>query len=133
MLTNAVICGSYHRDSAGLKRLFRELHSTSCRVLSPLSVDFDDTAAPVVRTHLEQEFTIGELEKFHLRAIREADVVWLHIPDGHVGVSTAYELGFANALNKPLFALCQPTDEMLASQVTVVSSVFEALDLLESL
>jgi nucleoside 2-deoxyribosyltransferase len=133
MLTNTVICGSYHRDPAGLRRLFRELHTTSCRVLSPLSVDFEDVAAPIVRTGSEQAFAISELEKFHLRAIREADAVWLHIPEGHIGISTAYELGFAAALGKPLFALHQPADEMLASQVNVVGSVFEALDLLESL
>src|SRR3712207_2705652 len=110
MLARAVICGSYHRDPDGLQRLFRELESTNCRILSPLSVSFVDTTVPVVRSWHEDEFTIDELERFHLRAIREADLVWLHTPDGHIGLSAAYELGFAAALRKPLFALETPHD-----------------------
>lgn len=127
-LRKVVVCGSYHRDHDGLRRLFRELEATGCRVLSPLSVDFYDVSEPVVRTSHEQGFSTGELEKFHLRAIREADLIWIHAPQGHIGTSTAYELGFAAALQKPLFSLHASQDEMLASQILVVRSVFEALD-----
>lgn len=127
MRPTAVICGSFHRDPSGLKRLFLELEATGVRILSPLSIAFD-ISQQVVRARNELEFSIDELERFHLRAIKEADVVWLHAPGGYVGLSAAFELGFAKAINKPVFSFCIPDDEMLASQVSVVYSVFESLE-----
>lgn len=128
MRPKAVICGSYRRDPAGLKRLFRELETTGCRILSPLSLDFADVRPEVVRLNSEQDFSAAELEKYHLRAIAEADLIWLHAPDGYVGLSGAYELGYAAALGKKIFCNQPLADEMLASQVILTSSVFESLE-----
>lgn len=128
MRPSVVICGSFHRDPAALKRLFRELEITGCRVLSPLSLDFQDISQAVVRAKHENDFTIDELERWHLRAMQSADFVMLHAPTGQVGVSGAYELGYARALGKPVFSQQSLADEMLASRVTIVQSVFEALE-----
>lgn len=127
MHPRVVICGSYHRNPAGLRRLFRELEATGCRILSPLSLDFDASKA-VVRADSEADFTVEELEKYHLRAIREADFIMLHAPEGYVGLSAAFELGYAAASGKPVFCKQPPTDDMLASQVRQVGSVFESLE-----
>ena len=131
-MPSVVICGSYHRDSFGLARIFRELQTCGCRILSPLSIDFTNTYEPIVRTIHEQSFTLDELERFHLRAIAEADFVWLHAPLGHVGTSGSFELGYAAALHIPIYTNHSPTDEMLQTRVHVVGSVFEALDQLKS-
>lgn len=122
-----VICGSFRRDMAGLKRVFQELEVTGCRILSPISIDFEDSGAPFVKTDNESDFTANELERFHLRTLRDADFVWLHAPNGYVGTSAAYELGFAAALRKPVFSFATPADEMLASQIQTTTSVFAAL------
>lgn len=127
MRPRVVICGSYRKDAEGLLRLFQELEATGCRILSPLSLDFANPGEAFVTTTNDQYFSISELERFHLRALREADVIWLHNPDGYVGLSAAYELGYAAALQKKIFAFEPPQDQMLATQTTVVSSVFEAL------
>lgn len=128
MRPKVVICGSYHRDPDGLRRLFRELEATGVRVLSPLSVEFVDNRTNIVRLGSERDFSIFELEKFHLRAIRESDMVWLHLPGGYLGLSGAYEIGFATAIGKPVFCKQLPGDEMLASQVNKVDSVFDSLE-----
>ena len=128
MKPKVVLCGSYHRRPDYLRRIFRELEATGCRVLSPISLSFTDTSEPVVRTSSEYDLSISDLERFHLRALRDADFVWLHAPDGHVGVSAAYELGYASALQKPVFCFTAPADEMLATRVQIVCSVFEALE-----
>jgi len=131
MRPRVVICGSFHRDPAGLKRIFRELEATGCRILSPLSVEFIDTASAVVSSSTEFDMAIEELEKFHLRAMRDADFIWLHAPAGHVGISGAYELGYASCLNKAIFCFEQPSDEMLLTRIRVVRSVFEALEAID--
>src|SRR2546430_4659188 len=128
MKPKVVLCGSYHLRIDVLRRIFRELETTGCRILSPFSLDFTDTAAAVVRTPNDYDLDIADLERYHLRALRDADFVWLHAPDGHVGVSAAYELGYANALQKPVFCLGALADEMLATRVQMVGSVFEALE-----
>jgi hypothetical protein len=131
MRPRVVICGSFRRDAAGLRALFQELETTGCRVLSPLSIDFAGTNAGFVKADNENDFTVNELERFHLRALRDADFVWLHAPEGHVGTSVTYELGFAAALHKQIFSFETPIDEMLASQIQTAKSVFAALKMNE--
>ena len=132
MRTRVVLCGSFHRDSDGLKRLFRELEINGCRILSPLSIDFIDTRQAIVKAKTESDLEILDLEKFHIRAMRDADLIWLHAPNGHIGLSTAFEIGFATALKKPIFCSTTPQDEMLQTQITVVESVFASLEAISS-
>jgi nucleoside 2-deoxyribosyltransferase len=131
MRPRVVLSGSYHRKPEVLRRIFRELEATGCRILSPLTLDFTDTSLAFVTTDNETDLQSADIERFHLRAIRDADFVMLHAPDGHTGLSASYEMGFASALGKPVFTLEKPQDEMLAARVIVVSSVFEVLDQLQ--
>jgi hypothetical protein len=73
-------------------------------------------------------FTLSELERFHLRAITETDFVWLYAPDGYVGLSGAFEIGYATAVGRPVFCHQRLQDDMLDAQVHHVGSVFEALE-----
>lgn len=127
MKPRVVICGTYHQDIPFLTRIFRELETTGCRILSPLSLDFVDATQAIVRAPNDYDLSVAELEKYHLRCLRDADFVWLHCPNGYVGVSAAYELGYAGSLHKPIFCFNVPQDDMLAARITVVASVFEAL------
>ena len=128
MRSKVVICGSFHRDLSGLQRLFKELEATGCRILSPISLDFTNLSDPVVVTNSECGLSVEELEKFHLRAMRDSDLIWLHAPAGHIGISASYELGYANALGKPVFSFNVPEDEMLQTRVIPAVSVFDGLE-----
>lgn len=128
MRPKIVVCGSFHKDADGLRRLFKELEVCGCRILSPVSLDFTDLSDAVVSTNNENDLSIGELEKYHLRTIRDADLVWLHAPEGYVGISAAYEIGYANALQKPVFCFTKLADEMLQTRVIGAKSVFEGLE-----
>lgn len=128
MRPRVVLCGSFHRDPDRLRLLFRELETTGCRVLSPLSLDFSSLGEAYVKTGFELDVTAKELESLHLRAIHEADFIFLHAPDGYVGVSAAFEIGYAEALHKPVFCKENLADEMLDARVIKTRSVFEALE-----
>lgn len=125
-----MLSGSYHRAPDALARLFRELETNGCRILSPITLDFVDASDQTVRIKNEASLTARELELFHLRAIAESDFVLLHAPGGYVGTSASFELGYASALGIPCYSYESPSDEMLASQVRLASSVFEILELL---
>lgn len=112
----------------GLKRLFRELEICGCRILSPISLEFADITESVVQTKTEFDLSIDELEKYHLRTMRDADFIWLHAPEGYVGTSAAYEIGYANALRKQVFTFTRLQDEMLRTRVVQASSVYDGLE-----
>ncbi len=122
----AVLCGSYTRDRDGLSRAYDELIATSCQVLSPQRMQFDDDEA-FVRDAAEQGISSQEIEDRHLSAICKADFVMLHAPDGYVGLSAAMEIGFATAQDCPVFSRIAPQDIALRGLVKVVPSVYDAL------
>lgn len=70
---------------------------------------------------------IAQLEQLHLRAIREADVLFLHAPDGHIGVSRSFEIGYAVSRNIPVISFEEISDDMLRTIIAVRASVFDAL------
>jgi nucleoside 2-deoxyribosyltransferase len=123
-----VICGSFRKDPAGIRRLFRELETNGCRILSPLTLDFTDTSSEFVTAQNDATYSVQELERFHLRTIKEADFVMLHAPEGYIGTSASFELGYATALGIPVYSKVLPADAMLQTQLKTASSVFEILE-----
>jgi hypothetical protein len=123
-----VLCGSFHGSPEMLAKQFVELEMTGCRILSPLSLDFWDNSNEFVMSRTEISYSPEEIEKYHLKAMREADFIWLYAPQGYVGSSTAFELGFAYCLAKPIFCKCLPKDTWLESITTKVTSVFDAIE-----
>ncbi|MCA9309382.1 hypothetical protein KC973_03325 [Candidatus Saccharibacteria bacterium] len=126
-MIKAVISGSYHKDNEGLAVLFKELETCGVQVLSPLSVEFLDSTEPVVKSVHESALDISALEQFHLRAIREADVLFVHAPHGYVGISTSFEIGYAVSRHVPVVSLITPLDEMLQTVITEGTHVFDVL------
>lgn len=121
----AVLCGSYRRDREALARAYDELVATGCQVLSPRRMRFDD--AEFVQDEAERGLTPAQIEDWHLRAIAQADFVWLHAPEGYIGVSAAMEIGYATHAERPVFSRIEPADIALRGLVRVVPSVYDAL------
>ena len=115
----AVMCGSYRRNPSGLRSTFESL-SRHFNLLSPSSVEFTSFDVDFVRLLNEADEPAPAVEARHLAAIRRADFVWLHCPEGYVGTSAALELGYAKAAGVPIVTDTRPTDEILADTVVVV-------------
>ena len=115
----AVLCGSYRRGIPSLVRAYEKLSAAGIRVLSPSGLDF---VAEIDRFVLNQD-EVGippeAIERHRLNCIRAADLVWLHVPDGYVGLSGALEIGFANAAGVPVYAEEMPSDTALRPLVTI--------------
>jgi hypothetical protein len=114
-----VLCGSYQRGVPSLVRAYEKLSAAGMRVLSPSGLDFIAEVDGVVLNHLETGIAPEAFEKLRLNCIRSADLVWLHAPDGYVGLSGALEIGFANAAGVRVFAGEMPSDIALRSLVTI--------------
>lgn len=113
------LCGSFRRDQTGLALALEALR-TRFTVLSPKALDFVDPDAAFVRLPSEVDESAEDIEARHLAAMTEADLVWLHAPEGYVGTSAAMELGHAMALGIPVFGSTLPSDPVLAAGVRQV-------------
>jgi len=115
----AVLCGSYQRGIPSLVQAYEKLSAAGMRVLSPAGLDFVAQIDGFVLNQDEVEIPTPAVEMLPLNCIRAADLVWLHAPDGYVGLNGALEIGFANAAGVPVYAEEVPSDIALRSLVTV--------------
>lgn len=125
-VTRTVLCGSFRRDPAGLQRAYRELITTGCQVLSPHRLAFVSSDEDFVKDLAETNLSIREIEQHHLVAISQADFVWLYAPEGYIGVSAAFEIGYAIARQIPVFCNTPVKDETMRNFIHTSPSVFAA-------
>jgi len=117
-----VLSGTFRKDLPGLREAFEELRDLGCEILSPKRVDVAREEAGFIYMVGEETSTPSVIESRHLAAIEQADFLWLHVPDGYVGLSASLEIGFANASAVPVFAKALPSDPVIAGFVHVVAS-----------
>ncbi|AHB42571.1 MazG protein [Candidatus Saccharibacteria bacterium RAAC3_TM7_1] len=117
MSKKVVIVGSFRKNPKKLKAIHQKLGKLY-EVLSPDDIEFINPADDFVRTQQEVDLDVNTIEENHLDAIRRASFVWLFAPDGYVGTSAAFEVGFAHALGVPIYTDSVLNDEMLQSIVT---------------
>jgi hypothetical protein len=60
----------------------------------------------------DEKFVALGLTHDHFYKIRMADVVFVYNKDGYAGVSVSMEIGYAVALNKPIYALLDEDSEL---------------------
>lgn len=121
-----VIIGSYKRGTKQLEALYEELVLAGCQVLSPRGCEFDGGEFP--RLAGEDMISDANIEIYHLSSIVLSDLVWLHCPDGYLGSSGLFELGFAVAHKKVIFSYEDISGEVVLSDfLTKTTSVFQAL------
>ena len=125
-----VLSGSFRRDIEGLRRTHEELQDLGFVVLSPTHVDPSYEAKGFVFMRGEETESPERIEAKHLDAIQRAALVWLHAPDGYVGLSAALEVGFAHAQGIPVFCLTEISDPILRQFVQRVDSAKEVVTLI---
>jgi len=122
-----VLSGSYRRNVEGLRLLHQELQDLGCVVLSPRSVEPAAEANGFVFMRGEETETPKRIELRHLEAIEKASFMWLHAPEGYVGLSASLEVGFAHAQGVPVFSRDTVKDSTLSSFVKQVDSPSTAM------
>lgn len=66
----------------------------------------------------ERYLPLEEIENEFLRRLAESDFVYLMNIDGYLGTMTAFELGYAQAIGKPIYA-AEPLGEELLGEYCV--------------
>lgn len=102
-----VVCGSFRKFYGEIVEFINLLERLGFTVLSPAKSKiinpWDDYVILEADRHCESVF---EIQNKHLEAIKEADFICIYDdPKGYLGETTAFEIGFALGLQKPVYAL----------------------------
>ncbi len=109
------ISGSYRKFPDELDKAIKVFRDLDVDVISPKSAtivssvdgfvslkgDLVSSIDAVASSDLTKAMRL--VENSHLRAIQQSDALWILMPDGYVGISTAFEIGWALSHNVPVF------------------------------
>jgi len=109
-MKSVVICGSskFAEDARAFAKKLKELGVV---VFEPHF--YRASGGDWSRIHkFDEKFVALGLTHDHFYKIRMADVVFIYNKDGYIGVSGSMEIGYAAALNKPMYALSDKDPEI---------------------
>lgn len=129
-MKSVVICGS-SRFAPEIREFAKKLKDAGIIVYEPYLYrasggnweDIPDHDKPLVATGLTH---------VHFYKIRMADVVYVLNKNGYSGVSTTLEIGYAAALNKPIYAFSE-NDEEICRKIIFSGFVSSPEDLIKYL
>jgi hypothetical protein len=106
-MRSVCICGS-RRYTKEIRAFAKKLRKSGVTVYEPFlnkNIKISDLPSDLKR------YSFLGLTLHHFNFIRKADAVYFYNKDGYIGVSCSMELGFAEALGKPIFALSDKDPE----------------------
>jgi len=116
-MKSVVICGS-RRFEKEIRKFAEDLKKAGVVVYEPILNK--DRRIDSLPPNLKRFAFLG-ITHHHFSFIRKADVVYIYNKDGYMGVSGTLELGFAEALGKPIYAFSngdsEPVREVLFDEV----------------
>lgn len=131
MLT-ATVSGSFHRHMVAITEAVHDLAALSVRVLSPADPRVVAQQGEFLFVASDPVRSVRLVQDRHLESIRAADFLWLICPDGYVGQSASMEVGFAAAAGVPILSTHVPSDLTLSQYVKLVSSLREAVSMVNA-
>lgn len=109
-MKSVVICGSSRFAKEALA-FGKKLEKAGVIVYAPYFYNTTGGDWSKVRDY-DKKFVAMGLTYEHFRKIRLADVVFVFNKDGYSGSSTTLEVGYAAALEKPIYALSDKDQEL---------------------
>ncbi len=106
-MKSVVICGS-RRFEIEIRKFAKELNKNGVVVYEPILNQ--DRRINKLPENLKRYSFLG-LTHHHFSFIRKADVVYMFNKGGYLGNSGTMELGFAEALGKPIYTLSEDKEE----------------------
>ncbi len=109
----ATISGSFRKHLEYILEVKRFLENTGTKVLSPEFTEPKNPGDTFVVFLGEEDKTPLQLKRCHLSSIEESDALIICNPNGYVGSSTMFEIGYAHSLNKRIIFTEKPKEFIL--------------------
>ncbi len=129
-MKSVVLCGS-NRFAPQMREFAQKLKALGVVVFEPHLYRASGGVWADIKDYDKQFVALG-LTHDHFYKIRMADVVYIYNEDGYSGVSVSMEIGYAVALNKPIY-IYDDNDTEICRKVLFREVVKEAQDLLKYL
>ena len=129
-MKSVVICGSA-RFASEIREFSEKLKAAGVIVYEPYLYRASGGVWENIPDHDKPLVATG-LTHVHFYKIRMADVVYIFNKDGYSGVSTTLEIGYATALNKPIYAFSE-ADEEICRKIIFSGFINNTEDLLKCL
>lgn len=111
MVYTVAIIGSFQKYYDEILKVIKLFKSSGLYVLSPKESYICDRIDDFVLFESDSKcFSPEEIQMITLEKIINADVVYVYNPEGYVGRTTCYEIGFCFSKRKPLFFFDYPLD-----------------------
>lgn len=115
MVYTIAIIGSFQKYYSDILNIIKTFKQAGLCVLSPKESYIDGKIDDfVIFGSDRKDYSPAEIQMITLERIIEADVVYVYNPDGYVGKTTCYEIGFCLAKRKPLYFFEYPEDLPIA-------------------
>jgi hypothetical protein len=122
--SKCVIVGSFRKHYTEIINIIDEFREDGIEVLSPKkSWIVEELKGFVILASDKDENEESEvkyIESKVLSNIDNASFIYLCNPSGYIGVSAAFEIGYAISVKKQIFASALPNDGMIAKFITAV-------------
>lgn len=117
-MLKCTISGSFRRFYKEICETRRVFEKNGIIVLSPAvsKIINPDEDFPLLETD-KKDSTKKEIEDMHLKAIEESDFLYVVCPDGYIGNSTRFEIGYAHGKGIPIYSSNLPKDILLRDYV----------------
>ena len=109
-MKSVTICAS-NRFQKEADAFANKLRKAGVEVFSPYFYTANHGTLESIKSHDQKVLAMG-LTLDHFKKIRKADVVFIFNKDGYSGYSVSMELGYATALDKPVYVLSEKDPEV---------------------
>lgn len=121
------ISGSYNKYLDEVRQAIKEFKQYRANILSPASGYEDDNKNGFSTLAGDPSLVPTVTEARHLDAISKSDLLWLIAPDGFTGFATTLEIGYAYALDTPIFTSDTLKEPILREYVQKVENPKDAV------
>jgi len=118
---SVVIIGSYRKFYPNIYEKIESFEKLGIKVLKPPKSRIINPGSEYCRFESDMDKSMNELEHEFLEAIRMATFVYVVNPNGYIGLSSSFEIGFSYSLRKDIYCMEKPIDPMLATMCTQIA------------
>jgi nucleoside 2-deoxyribosyltransferase len=131
----ATISGSFNKHFQEIKNKIIEFKQNEIEVLSPKLGDvlFKDNGFTILERNKGAPI---DIEYEHLLSIARSDFLYVVNPEGYIGNSVSFEIGYALSKGIPIYALEKPVDYVISffvkqeESIEKLKSIFENEDII---
>jgi hypothetical protein len=122
MTTRCTISGSFRKFYEGILVAIETFENNEIKVLSPKKSEVVEEKDGFAFLKSDGTRNIKVLEDCHLQAIKNSNFLYVYNPNGYLGHTVSFEIGYAHRSVIPIFSLEHINDVTLKEYVTEVIS-----------